>query len=204
MEMWLPGDAQGPAAARLLYGDAEPSGRLPVTFPGDESQGPAQQSAQYPGDLSSKGAVDHAHFDEGVMVGYRYWDQFQQQPLFPFGFGLSYTQFKRQAYSVRKTSDGGAEVHFTLSNVGQRDGADVVEVYLGFPRAAGEPPRQLKGFAKLAVKAGQSVPVTVKLDADAFKAWDEKAKAWTVYRGGYDVFVGTSSRDIDYTGHLAF
>ena len=203
MEMWLPGDVQGPAAARLLFGDAEPSGRLPVTFPRDETQGPATKPPQYPGDLSANGAVDTVHFDEGVMIGYRYWDQFKQQPLFPFGFGLSYTQFKSQDFSVRRTADGGAEVRGTISNTGGRDGAEVVEVYIGFPKAAGEPPRQLKGFAKADVRVGQSVRVTVKLDSDAFKAWDEKTKAWTTYHGGYDVFVGTSSRDIDYTGHLA-
>ena len=93
LEMWLPGDAYGPAAAQLLFGDADPGGRLPVTFPANESQGPATRPFEYPGTEDSAGRLDTAWFDEGIFIGYRWWDARGQQPLFPFGYGLSYAQF---------------------------------------------------------------------------------------------------------------
>jgi beta-glucosidase len=202
VEMWLPGDAYGSAAAKLLFGDAEPSGRLPVTFPKDETQGPATKSSQYPGTLAADGAVDVTHFDEGIFIGYRYWDQYNQTPLFPFGYGLSYTNFTMKGVGA-KAEAGGATVDVMVKNTGTRAGSEVVQVYLGFPKAAGEPPRQLKGMEKVLLKPGEEKRVQVKLDAAAFQYWDENTKKWTTAPGNYQVMVGRDSRNIVYSTNLA-
>ena len=196
LEMWLPGDSYGPAAARLLFGDADPGGRLPVTFAADETQGPATKPAQYPGLLSDDGSLDTAHFDEGIFIGYRYWDQHNEKPLFPFGYGLSYTTFTMKAASVKATRDGGAMVNVAVRNTGRRAGSEVVQVYLGFPAAAGEPPKQLKAFEKVTLQQGAAKTVHLTLDPDAFQYWDEGKHAWKTAPGAYRVMVGRSSRDI--------
>ncbi len=202
LEMWLPGDAYGTAAAKLLFGDADPGGRLPVTFPKDEMQGPAVKASEYPGTESEDGAAADAHFDEGIFVGYRYWDQYNQTPLFPFGYGLSYTTFTMRGAGVKAEADGGATVDVQVKNTGKRAGSEVVEVYLGFPKAAGEPPRVLKGIGKVTLKPGEAKMVPVKVDAAGFRYWDEGRKAWTVAPGAYQVMVGRSSRDIAWTGSV--
>ncbi|MDE3198980.1 MAG: glycoside hydrolase family 3 C-terminal domain-containing protein [Acidobacteriota bacterium] len=199
MEMWLPGDSYGPAAARLLFGDTDPGGRLPVTFPVDESQGPATKAAQYPGDLSDDGSLDTAHFDEGIFIGYRYWDQYSEKPLFPFGYGLSYSTFTMKGVSVKPASGGGATVDVAVRNTGKRAGSEVVQVYVAFPKGVGEPPKQLKGFEKVSLQPGESRTVHITLDSGAFKYWDEKSHAWTVAPGAYQVMAGRSSRDIAWT-----
>ena len=201
LQMWLPGDAFGPAAAKLLFGDAEPGGRLPITFPKDETQGPAREPRQYPGLLSATGAVDDAHFDEGLLVGYRYWDAHAQTPLFPFGYGLSYTTFDMALKSARAEGDG-ALVEVSVRNTGARAGAAVVQVYVGFPRTAGEPPKQLKGFEKLLLRPGEERTVLVRLDARSFQYWNEKTDRWTRDGGTYRIMVGHSSRDILGTAEL--
>ena len=196
LEMWLPGDAFGPAAASLLFGDAEPGGRLPVTFPSDEAQGPAREARQYPGTLSATGALDDVHFDEGLMVGYRYWDAKGQTPLFPFGHGLSYTSFDTRVDRVSATRDGGATVELTVRNTGRRAGSEVAQVYVGFPAETGEPPRQLKGFEKVSLQPGESRRVRMMLAPRAFQHWDEASRGWRATPGTYQVMVGRSSRDI--------
>jgi beta-glucosidase len=200
LETWLPGDSIGPATAKLLFGDAEPGGRLPVTFPADETQGPATKASQYPGTVSEDGALDTAHFDEGIFVGYRYWDQYNQTPLFPFGYGLSYTEFKLNGFSVKSLPDGTSMVDVMVKNIGKRAGSEVVQVYLEFPYAAQEAPRQLKAFDKVTLQSGEEKTVHLTLDEDAFKYWDEKTHVWTIAQGSYVVMVGTSSRDIAWRG----
>lgn len=202
MEMWLPGDVQGPAAARLLFGDDDPGGRLPVTFPRDETQGPAQEASQYPGTIHPEGYVDETRFDEKLLIGYRWWDAKGEQPLFPFGYGLSYTRFRQQDISVNRTRNGGATVKLTVRNIGARKGTQVVQAYLGFPAAFGEPTRQLKGMARVALGAGRSAPVTITLPPSAFRYWDEKRRGWAAAHGTFTVSVGTSSRDFDFVGSV--
>ncbi|HWJ70323.1 MAG TPA: glycoside hydrolase family 3 C-terminal domain-containing protein [Sphingobium sp.] len=202
MQMWLPGDAAGPAATSLLFGDSEPGGRLPVTFPKDEMQGPARQLSQYPGAPDATGAVGDALFSEGIFVGYRYWDQFNQEPLFPFGYGLSYTAFDMDARPASRTADGGANVAVTVRNTGQRVGSEVVQVYVGFPRSAGAPPRQLMGFSKVTLQPGEARTVEIGLDKRAFQYWNEKKGRWTRDAGTYNIMIGRSSRDIVHTQGL--
>jgi beta-glucosidase len=198
LEMWLPGDSYGPAAAKLLFGDAEPGGRLPVTFPKDETQGPATKTSQYPGTLSDKGALETAAFDEGIFIGYRYWDQYNQAPLFPFGYGLSYSSFAMKGLGVTP-SPNGATVNVSVRNTGARAGSEVVQVYLAFPKAAGEPPKQLRGFEKVTLGPGAETTVRIALHAEAFQYWNGQTHAWTTSPGDYQVMAGRSSRDIVFT-----
>jgi beta-glucosidase len=196
LELWLPGDAFGTAAARLLFGDADPAGRLPVTFPANELQGPGAQAQTYPGVVSATGAIDTVTFDEELAIGYRFWDAHAQEPLFPFGYGLSYAQFEVAGIGAAALADGGAEVRARVRNVAPRKGSEVVQVYLGFPAAAGEPPAQLRGLAKVELEAGAQTDVVIRLDRHAFEIWDSAADRWRIPPGDFQVLLGRSSRDI--------
>ncbi len=189
IEAWYPGQEAGSSIASVLFGDVDPSGRLPMTFPADAHQGPGAGWLEYPGDGKT---VD---FDEGVLVGYRWYDAKRQVPLFPFGFGLSYTSFEFGDLHVEGAGKD-RKVTVRVTNTGRRPGAAVAELYVGFPAAAGDPPRQLKGFAKVRLDAGRSEVVTLPLGDDALSAWDDGAGAWRVYPGRYSVAVGRSSRDL--------
>lgn len=187
---WYPGQETGNAIAAVLFGDADPAGRLPMTFPASESQGPGSQPTQYPG---TGGAV---HYDEDIDVGYRYYDRFAQEPLFPFGFGLSYASFSFDRLRVKQRHDGTYRVSVRVTNTGSRAGAAVVQLYVGFPVVTGEPPNQLKGFAKVALKPGRRKRVTMVLDASSFSTWSTTDGTFVVSPGEYVVRVGTSSRDL--------
>ena len=176
-----------------------PAAVSPSTFPADETQGPATKPSEYPGTVSADGNLDTAHFDEGIFIGYRYWDQYNQKPLFPFGAGMSYTTFTLKGTGVKALPGGGANVGVQVKNTGSRAGSEVVEVYLGFPKSAGEPPRQLKGFQKVELKPGEEKTVQIALDPADFKYWDDTTHAWTVAPGAYQVMAATSSRDIVWT-----
>jgi len=196
METWLPGDAFGPAVAAMLFGDVEPAGRLPVTFPADESQGPGSKRAEFPGDVDpATGRLDKAHFDEGVNVGYRFWDAHDQQPLFPFGYGLGYGEISMDGLGVSDGPDGSKVVRVHVRNDGSRAASAVPEIYLGFPMAANEPPKQLKGFAKVVLQPNEERDVEIPLAADAFRYWDQGKGVWAS-GGTYEVMLGRSSRDI--------
>jgi beta-glucosidase len=196
LELWLPGDAYGTALARLLYGDVDPGGRLPVTFPASAAQGPGQMQATYPGALTSDGAVATVHFDEDLLVGYRYWDAYEQTPLYPFGYGLSYADFDVEALGITATADGGAILRARVQNTSARAGREVLQVYLEFPESAGSPPRQLKGMRSVELAAGAGQTVGIALSPQAFEAWDAAADRWFVPPGTYGVALGLSSRDI--------
>jgi beta-glucosidase len=202
LETWLPGDSDGPATAKLLFGDADPGGRLPVTFPADETQGPGTKSEEYPGATTANGTLDTVKFDEGVFVGYRFWDEHAQKPLFPFGYGLSYTTFAVKGRGVKANPDGSAMVSVDVTNTGKRAGSDVVEVYVRFPKGAGEPPAQLKGFDKVALAPGESKTVEITLVPEDFQNWDEGTHKWVVTPGEFGVMVGNSSRDFVWTGSV--
>lgn len=195
IEAWYPGQEAGSSIASLLFGDVNPSGRLPMTFPLNAQQGPATNFLEYPGDGHT------ANFDEGVLVGYRWYDIRHEEPLFPFGFGLSYTTFQYDGLRLTGTgTDRTASVRVT--NTGSRAGAEVVELYVSDPPAAEEPPAQLKGFEKVFLKAGESKTVTITLNRESFSAWDDESHGWTVFPGTYTVSVGGSSRD--FAGKASF
>jgi beta-glucosidase len=196
LQIWLPGDAYGTAVAGLLYGDADPGGRLPVTFPADETQGPGVTAATYPGRTGADGSLDTVSFEEGLAIGYRYWDAHGQAPLFPFGYGLSYARFGVELLGARARRGGGAEVRARVTNTSDRVGTQVLQVYLGFPEAEGEPPRQLEAFAKVTLDPGERRDVTIPLDTRAFQIWDAESDRWTTPAGSFEVMLGLSSRDI--------
>jgi beta-glucosidase len=195
IEAWYPGQESGNAIAAVLFGDVDPGGRLPMTFPASETQGPAAQVAEYPG---SDGEV---HYDEDIDVGYRWYDRNAQTPLFPFGYGLSYTSFTvdqlRVAHQLRVTRGRGRyRVSVRVTNTGSRTGEAVVQLYVGFPTTTGEPPNQLKGFEKVALKPGKRKRVKMILDSSSFATWNTDAHVWSVALGQYTLRVGTSSRDL--------
>jgi len=194
VEAWFPGQFDGDAISAVLFGDVNPSGRLPMTFPVNESQGPATKPDEYPGDGKN------ANYSEGVLVGYRWYDAKSQTPLFPFGFGLSYTTFQYSGGRVEHKSGDDATVSVRVTNSGKREGSEVVQLYVGFPAEAGDAPRQLKGFSRVDLKPGESKVVTMNLNQESLSAWDEGTHDWRVYPGKYTVNVGASSRDLKYQG----
>jgi beta-glucosidase len=195
LETWYPGVENGDAVAGLLFGDVNPSGKLPETFPQSETDLPTAGSPQqYPGVPGPDGNV-HATYSEGLLVGYRWYDARGIQPLFCFGHGLSYTSFAYSGLTVSPSSATTATASFTVRNAGSRAGAEVAQVYVGDPPAAGEPPKQLKGFQRVFLQPGQSQQVTISLDQRAFSYWDT-GRGWTIAPGTYHVYVGGSSCDL--------
>jgi len=189
LENWYPGQVDGSAIAPILFGDVDPSGHLPETFPLSLAQGPLRSKLQYPG---VNGQVVHS---ERLLVGYRWFTAKHIRPLFPFGFGLSYTTFRFSRLSVRHVG-GGVEVRFTLANAGARAGADVAQVYVGDPAAAGEPPEQLEGFDRIELARGRRVSATIALTRRAFEHWSVSNSRWTVSPGCYAIMVGGSAGNL--------
>jgi beta-glucosidase len=191
VEAWYPGAGGGTPIARVLFGDADPSGRLPATFPKSEADLPTAGDPQaYPGQ------AEEVTYKEGVLVGYRWFDAKKKTPAFPFGFGLSYTRFR---YSGLKLAAQGARVSFTVRNIGRRRGSTVAQLYVGMPQPSADivqPPRQLKAFRKLTLRPGQRRRVTFTLNDRAFSYYDVKAAGWAIAPGCYRIMVGRSSRDL--------
>ncbi|WEL21786.1 glycoside hydrolase family 3 C-terminal domain-containing protein [Halorhabdus sp. BNX81] len=191
VEMWYPGQEDGHATAAVLFGDSDPSGRLPVTFGRRLDDYPASTEDRYPG------VGLEAEYDEGVFVGYRHFDAEGIEPQFAFGHGLSYTDFAYSDVAVDHDGEPDATVEVTVENVGERPGRDVVQVYLGPADAPLErPPKALAAFETVALDAGEAVTVTLDLDSRAFAYYDVEAGEWTAADGEYTVLVGRSSRDI--------
>jgi beta-glucosidase len=206
VDAWYPGESNGTALANVLFGQTDPSGHLPVTFPVDLSQVPASSPSEFPG---TGGQV---LYSEGIDVGYRFYDANNETPLFPFGYGLSYTNFSFSHLQVtpqqvqnassnpgptscRCDGQGSRQVTVsaTVTNTGKVAGSEVAQLYLGDPAAAGEPPRQLKGFDKVALQPGQSTTVRFTLTGHDLSYWDSAANGWVLPDGQYQVYVGDSS-----------
>ena len=190
LDMWYPGEQDGNAAAALLFGDVNPSGKLPYTFPKSQKQSPIQSARQWPG-IDVKG-VPTSYYSEGRLVGYRWYTAKHLTPLFPFGYGLSYTKFTFSHLTVR-TTEGGAVARFAVTNVGSRAGAEVAQLYVGDPPAAHEPPIQLKGYQKISMDPGERQWVELPLNSRSFAYWNTKANGWRVAPGCYTINVGDSS-----------
>ena len=195
MQAWFPGQEDGNAIAALLFGDVNPSGKLPQTFPKAEADLPVKTEEQYPGVTDDKG-VPHAKYSEGLGVGYRWFDQQGIEPLFAFGHGLSYTTFDIGKLKVKPAPGGAtaATVTVPVKNTGDRAGAEVPQLYVGMPESTGEPPKQLKGYEKLFLNPNEVDIATFKLNRRSFSYWG--ANGWTVAKGCYKLMVGKSSRDI--------
>lgn len=202
LEAWYPGQQSGAALARVLFGLAEPGGRLPVTFPKSPSQLPTAGSVlQYPG-----AGVEEV-YSEGVDVGYRWYDSHQLVPAYPFGFGLSYTSFHYA--NLRVTRGGGAgtvaAVTADVTNTGAHTGSAVPELYLHLPAPSAsinQPPEELKGYAKTSLEPGQTATVTFHLNDRSFSYFDIMSNGWLVEPGCYSVAVGSSSRDLLLHGSI--
>lgn len=192
-EAWYPGQQAGNAIASLLYGDVNPSGKLPVTFPKSLDQVPASTPAQWPG------VNGQVQYSEGVNVGYRWYDAKGTTPLYPFGYGLSYTSFQfsgPQIEGQKLDENGKIGVSVEVTNTGSRAGSEVAQLYLSDPAASGEPANQLKGFQKVALRPGETKRVHFELTARDASFWNTQAQAWTLAAGQYTVHVGDSSRNL--------
>jgi beta-glucosidase len=190
LEAWYPGEEDGNVVGSILFGGTNPSGKLPITFPQSLAQLPASTPAQYPG------VNLQVNYSEGLDMGYRFYDAHNETPLFPFGYGLSYTTYKYSNMKVTAGTGNTATVTFDVTNTGSRAGSEVAELYVGMPAAAGEPPRQLKGFQKLALAAGATGHASIALNARAFQHWNVSTNAWAITPGSYQIQVGSSSRTI--------
>ena len=199
VEAWFPGTAGGEAIARVLTGEVDASGRLPVTFPKSVAELPRPK---LDGDPKKPDDLFDINYDiEGAAVGYKWYDLKKIEPLFPFGYGLSYTKF---AYSNLTASAAGDKVtvSFDVKNVGARAGKDVPQVYVG-PKAGGwEAPKRLAGFKKVELAPGATQRVTVTVDPRLLATWDGKAHGWSIAAGQYDIALGASSRAIASTAEV--
>jgi beta-glucosidase len=191
------GQGVGTAVARLLFGDANPSGKLPVTFPKSLADVPAHTAAQWPGNGSNA-----VQYSEGLKVGYRWYDAQNIAPLFPFGYGLSYTSFGFSNLQVGALSGGQADVSATVTNTGTRAGTEVVQLYVGAPAGNGEPPKQLKNFQRVTLDAGKAQTVHFAVSSRDLAMWDTGTSAWRTPAGAYQILVGDSSRNLPLTGTL--
>ena len=197
LEAWFPGQSGGPAIADLLFGAANPSGKLPLTFPASEAQLPRPVIAQPPVAVTPF-TVDYS---EGYNVGYKWYDAQGLTPLFPFGYGLSYTTFSMTnaalTNNLASASKPNFQVSFSLTNTGTVAGAEVAQVYLGLPASTNEPPKRLVGWQKAMLGAGAAQTVTIEVDQNdsshPMSYWDTGAGAWTVAPGDYTVYLGNSS-----------
>jgi beta-glucosidase len=201
LQGWYGGQEAGRALPRVLFGEVNPSGHLPISWERRWADNPVHDT-YYP-----NAPANTVAYREGVFVGYRGYEHAGVKPLFPFGYGLSYTTFAYANLAVTPRAPKLGEnvtVSFDLTNTGARAGATVAQLYLGNPTArVPRPPKELKGFARVELKPGETRRVTLLLDPRAMSFFDEPSHAWKQEPGTFTVFVGHSSADIDLTGEYA-
>ena len=192
LQAWYGGSEAGTALAATLFGDVNPAGRLPVTFPRALTDSPAHRGdpRTYPG------VNGEVHYDEGLLVGYRWYDAKKIEPLFPFGFGLSYTHFSYANLQVHPSADGSATVTCVVKNEGQRAGAEVVQFYVHDDHASvPRPEKELKAFARVMLAPGETKAVSVALNPRSFAYYAPEKHGWVAEAGTFHIIVGGSSRD---------
>ena len=197
LEAWFPGQSGGPAIADLLFGKTNPSGKLPVTFPLNDSELPRTTIPQ----PTPNGLPFPVNYTDGLNIGYKYFDTHDFVPWFPFGFGLSYTTFTmtnaQLVNNLNSAANPNFQVTFTLTNTGTRAGAEVPQFYLGMPVAVNEPPKRLGGSQKVPLNAGAAQQVTIEVDQNdsshPMSYWNTATESWTVSPGVYTVYLGNSS-----------
>ena len=195
IEAFYPGQQVGSAMAALLYGDVNFSGKLPVTFPRQYADVPTAPEERFPG-VNLK-----ATYAEGLLVGYRWFDEREIEPLFPFGHGLSYTEFDFSDLKLNiahgKKGNFSLDATLKVQNVGGVSGKEVAQLYVTFPLRANEPPKVLKGFQKSSsIGPNAETELNFSLAKEDLEIWDEKSKDWKFIPGLYTVSIGKSSRDI--------
>ncbi len=189
VQAWYLGQETGNAIADVLFGDYNPSGKLPVTFPVNYED--------YPGYPSYNRVQNKAVHEEGLFVGYRYYDSKNIRPLFPFGHGLSYTSFEYSDATITRNDDGTVDVSLQVKNSGKREGSEVVQLYIHDVKSSvARPFKELKGFSKVTLKPGEVKKVTMKLNKRAFSFYDVSSKKWVAEPGEFDILIGSSSGDI--------
>jgi beta-glucosidase len=203
LEAWYAGSKGADAVANVLFGNVNPSAKLPITFPRSEADLPHPELAKPPGGGEDAGhkvkpedakATFSVHYDEGLKVGYKWYDAENKPVLFPFGYGLSYTTYQ---YSDLKVAAGKEPtVTFRVKNTGGRAGAEIAEVYVALPATAGEPPKRLAGWSKVQLNPGESREVSIGINPRELSIYDEGTNAWKQLPGRYTFMVGGSSRDL--------
>jgi beta-glucosidase len=219
VEAWYAGSSGHTALANVLVGDVNPTGKLPMTFPKSEADLPHPERPQIPassqaqaGDVAESGAPTSAasahsgyevHYDEGPQVGYKWYETQKKQPLFAFGYGLSYTTY---AYSGLSVDSEAKSVRFTVKNTGKRSGTEIAEVYARLPKGSDEPFKRLVGWKRVTLAPGESQVVTVAVDTRALQAFvsgfDNAKDFWNLTQGEYEVLVGPSSDNMPLSGSL--
>lgn len=197
LNAWYPGMTGGDAIARVLFGEVSPSGKLPVTYPKELEDHPVHKSERlFPGDLEKL----KIYYEDGIYVGYRYFDKENVEPMFPFGFGLSYTTFELsnlQVSNPKIEKSGKFTVKVDVKNTGSKVGAEVVQVYVADNEASVErPPKELQGFDKVFLEPGETKTASIELDQSAFEFYSDKEHKFIAETGSFTIFVGTSSRDL--------
>lgn len=213
LEAWFAGSKGSDAVANVLFGDVNPSAKLPVTFPRSEADLPHPTIVKPPKQsipnfmqsevwkqIAAGLPPFQVTYDEGVKVGYKWYDAENKAVLFPFGYGLSYTTY---SYSnLRVTAGKNPKVTFTVTNTGDRAGAEVAEVYASLPAAAVEPPKRLVGWSKVQLKPGESKEVTVDVNGKYLSIFDVKQHGWQLVPGEYNFMVGGSSQNLPLKGSV--
>jgi beta-glucosidase len=205
LEAWYPGQRGGQAIANILFGSVNPSGKLPITFPASVNDLP-RPTIPIPSPPTSAATFDVDYTIEGANVGYKWFEAQNIQPLFAFGYGLSYTTFSISNLQLTTDSpaSGGFQVSFNLQNTGTLAGAEVAQVYLGFPASTGEAPQRLVGWSKVLLQPGAQQTVTVTVDATSpshpLSYWDVNSNGWLTAPGTYTVYVGNSSDNVTSAG----
>jgi beta-glucosidase len=219
-ETWYPGIRGSQAIANLLFGEVNPSGKLPLTFPRNEADlphpihvGPPPVDSEHPvpklagapgmvGMMMGIGPFFDVHYDEGLKVGYKWYDAEKKPVLFPFGFGLSYTTY---AYSGLTVQPGDStDVAFTVKNTGKYAGSEIAQVYASLPDSAGEPPKRLVGWVRVDLRPGESKQLSVPVSRDRLTIYDEASESWKLVPGNYVLRVGSSSRDLPLQKAISF
>ena len=206
LEAWFAGSSGDHALANILFGDVNPSGKLPITFPRSEADLPHESIVKPPPDTEPPQGPDHwkrvleglpafqTNYDEGLKVGYKWYDSEKKLVLFPFGYGLSYTTY---SYSDMKVTPGEhMRVSFTVKNTGSREGTETAEVYASLPEIAGEPPKRLVGWSRIELNAGESKAVTVEVEPLFLSVFDSARHKWAQTSGEYTFLVGGSSQSL--------
>ncbi len=203
VEVWFAGSSGHTALANILSGEVNPSGKLAMTFPKSEADLPRPVIPPLPAEDAGQGngaenGPTHVaskytvHYDDGLKVGYKWYESEHKQPLFPFGFGLSYTTYD---YSSLKTDNAQRTVSFSVKNKGKRAGAEIAQVYATLPEAAAEPFKRLVGWQRVDLAAGESKTVTIAVDPRVMSIFDEQKNSWTLLPGAYKIVVGPSSAE---------
>jgi beta-glucosidase len=200
LDAWYPGEEGGTALAKILFGDASPSGKLPASF-----ERRWEDNATY-NSYYAKGDSKHVAYTEGLFLGYRHFDKSSVKPMFPFGYGLSYTTFKYGNLKIRPSSfsvNDPVTVSFDVTNTGRRKAAEIGEVYVSDGHSKIERPvKELKGFGKVDLGAGETKTITVRLNRRAFSYYDVDQRGWTATPGDFEILVGSSSAKIELSGKV--